>query len=202
MMRRVFFDSNVLISAFIAHGSSCEVFEYCLASHRVYITPFVIEEIEEALTSKIRLSPARIMDIIAFLRSNLELIEAGHLGENVCGDPDDDFILPGALAAAADCLITGDGDPLVLGDYKGIRIMKPAISGVSRDRPRHNRALFFVAPGGMHYPWGQPLFGAWGNIHTCTRDIAGVLRSLRRLRLPAMTRPGRALSRPLFPARW
>lgn len=122
---RVFFDSNVLISAFIAHGASCEVFEYCLASQRVFITPFVLEEVEEALTRKIRLSPARVRDIINYLGGALELIEAGPLGESVCRDPDDDFILSGAIAAAADCLITGDGDLLILGDYKGIRIMKP-----------------------------------------------------------------------------
>ena len=122
---RVFFDTNVLISAFIAHGASSEVFEYCLTSCRVFISPFILEEIKGVLSSKIRLSPARIEDIIRFLRSNLEQVEAGPLGEPVCRDADDDFVLSGSLSAAADCLITGDDDLLVLNTYKDIRILKP-----------------------------------------------------------------------------
>ena len=122
---RVFFDSNVIISAFIAHGSSSEVFEYCLASCRIFTTPFVLEEVEKTLASKIRLSSARVRDIVVFLQANLELIEAGSLDASVCRDPDDDFILSGAFAARADCLITGDDDLLVLGVYKGMRIIRP-----------------------------------------------------------------------------
>jgi putative PIN family toxin of toxin-antitoxin system len=121
----VFFDTNVLISAFIAHGTSSEVFEYCLASCQVFTTLFVLEEIKSVLSSKIHLSPARIEEISGFLRGNLKLIKAGPLDEAVCRDPDDDFILSGALSAGADCLITGDEDLLVLGDYSGIRIIRP-----------------------------------------------------------------------------
>jgi putative PIN family toxin of toxin-antitoxin system len=122
---KVFLDTNVLISAFIAHGLSSEVFEYCLSSCRVFITSFVIAEIRKVLSSKFRLSPNLVEEITGFLSDNLELVVAGALDEPVCRDPDDDFILSGALAAAADCLITGDEDLLVLEEYKGICILKP-----------------------------------------------------------------------------
>jgi putative PIN family toxin of toxin-antitoxin system len=122
---RVFFDTNVLISAFIARGTSSEVFEHCLSSCQVFITSFVLDELKSVLSSKLRLSSARVAEISGFLSSNLELVGAGELDERICRDPDDDYVLAGALAADAVCLVTGDEDLLVLKEYKGIRIIKP-----------------------------------------------------------------------------
>jgi len=78
------------------------------------------------LSSKFHFSPDLVEEICGFLSGNLELVEAGSLDEPVCRDPDDDFILSGALAAGADCLVTGDEDLLVLEEYKSIRILKPS----------------------------------------------------------------------------
>ena len=49
-----------------------------------------------------------------------------------CRDPDDDMFLECAGRANADLLIAGDRDLLVLGSYKGTRILTPAqyVSGV------------------------------------------------------------------------
>jgi putative PIN family toxin of toxin-antitoxin system len=123
---RVFFDTNVLVSAFISHGTSSEVFEHCLSSCRIYASLFIMDELKEVLSCKLRLSAPRISEITEFLISNLELVEAGRLEEKVCRDPDDDFVLAGAIAARADCLITGDEDLLAVTEYKGIRIIKPS----------------------------------------------------------------------------
>ena len=125
-MRPVFFDTNVLISAFIAHGASSEVFEYCLSSCRVFTAQFVLVEAGKVLSSRFRFSPDLVDEICGFLSSNLELTEAEPLDELICRDPDDDFILSGALAARVDCLITSDEDLLVLEEYKDIRILRPS----------------------------------------------------------------------------
>lgn len=123
---RVFFDTNVLVSAFIAHGTSSEVFEHCLSSCQAYTSSFIMDELKDVLSSKLHLSASRIAEIYEFLANNLELVEAGRLEEKVCRDPDDDFVLAGALVASADCLITGDEDLLILKVYKDIRIIKPS----------------------------------------------------------------------------
>lgn len=38
----------------------------------------------------------------------------------ICRDPNDDHVLAAALAAEADCIVTGDADLLALGCYQGI----------------------------------------------------------------------------------
>jgi predicted nucleic acid-binding protein len=38
-------------------------------------------------------------------------------------DPDDDKFLETAIAGEADCLVTGDGDLLVLDPFRGVRIL-------------------------------------------------------------------------------
>jgi len=43
-----------------------------------------------------------------------------------CRDPNDDMFLECAVRAKADFLIAGDKDLLVLGSYKGTRIITPA----------------------------------------------------------------------------
>jgi predicted nucleic acid-binding protein len=40
-------------------------------------------------------------------------------------DPDDGKFLETAIAGEADCLVTGDGDLLVLDPFRGLRIVAP-----------------------------------------------------------------------------
>lgn len=42
-----------------------------------------------------------------------------------CRDPDDDKFLELALLGAADCLVTGDQDLLVMSPFRGIEILRP-----------------------------------------------------------------------------
>jgi putative PIN family toxin of toxin-antitoxin system len=44
---------------------------------------------------------------------------------NICGDPNDDMIIACAVDAAADYIVTGDEDLLILKRYKDIVIINP-----------------------------------------------------------------------------
>ena len=43
-------------------------------------------------------------------------------------DPDDDVVIGTALAAKADCIVTGDRTFLAVGEYQGVRIMSVAMA--------------------------------------------------------------------------
>lgn len=44
---------------------------------------------------------------------------------SACRDPKDDRVLEAAVAGEADCLVTGDEDPQVPGNFEGIEIVEP-----------------------------------------------------------------------------
>jgi putative PIN family toxin of toxin-antitoxin system len=58
-------------------------------------------------------------------RERATLVRPQARSRPVCRDRDDDKVLETAVAGQADIILTGDRDLLVLGEYKGIRILSP-----------------------------------------------------------------------------
>jgi predicted nucleic acid-binding protein len=58
---KVFFDTNVLIAAFISHGVCCELFDYCLEKHTVFTSNFVLDEFVDKLLNKFHLTETKIL---------------------------------------------------------------------------------------------------------------------------------------------
>lgn len=123
---RVVFDTNVIVSAFIARGASFEVFEHCLSSHHGYTSRHIRNEVQYVLSDKFSFPRERVEEVLDYLDNHLDAVEADAIDEPVYRDPSDDLVLDCALAARADCLITGDEDLLVLVEFKGIRILRPS----------------------------------------------------------------------------
>ena len=123
---RVVFDTNVIVSAFIARGPSFEVFEHCLVAHQSFTSLQIREEVKSVLTDKFSFPSQRVEEIMSFLDRHVESVDVSPLEKPVCRDPSDDLILACAAAARAECLITGDEDLLVLEEFEGTRILKPA----------------------------------------------------------------------------
>ena len=46
----------------------------------------------------------------------------------VTPDPDDDVVIGTALAARADCIVTGDHTFLAVGEYRGVQIVSVAVA--------------------------------------------------------------------------
>jgi len=123
------FDTNVLLSAFIAEGLCSKLL---LRARRrdveLFICPFIRNELVEKLTEKFYAEPAELREVLTLVA------EASHLvtpapgvlpGEQVCRDRDDDNVLACAKAAGAAYLVTGDRDLLDLESWEGIRIVSP-----------------------------------------------------------------------------
>lgn len=123
---KLVFDTNVLVSAFIARGASFEVFEHCLSSHDVFICRYIRGEMETVLLHKFLFPAERVRDVLEFIDTQLTGVEAVPLDAPVCRDASDDPVLACAVTAEADCLITGDEDLLILGEFKKTRILKPS----------------------------------------------------------------------------
>jgi putative PIN family toxin of toxin-antitoxin system len=123
---RVVLDTNVLISAFIARGVCNELLEHCGLQHRVIVSGFILQEFQERLVSKFNYTPQEAAEAADLIESIAETVVPLALGSPVCRDRDDDAILGTAVAADAVCIVTGDADLLVLGEFRGIPILRPA----------------------------------------------------------------------------
>lgn len=122
---RIVFDTNVLFSAFIAHGACAGLYEKCLQQAQIVVSPEILAELEEKLTAKAKVSAAESRKVIHAVRADAWVVKATPLTESVCRDRDDDLILAAALAANADAIVTGDQDLLVLKEFQGIPILTP-----------------------------------------------------------------------------
>ena len=122
---KVVLDTNVLLAAFATRGLCEAVFEVCMASHAIILSEHILTELRRHLTSKFKQPAAQADRIIAFLRQHATLVHPAKVAQNVCRDRSDLPVLGTALAARADCLITGDNDLLVLKTFENISILSP-----------------------------------------------------------------------------
>ncbi|HEY5998259.1 MAG TPA: putative toxin-antitoxin system toxin component, PIN family [bacterium] len=122
---RIVFDANVLVAAFAARGLCADLFEACLSTHECVAAPRILAETEDALRRKVRLPAPRATAIRRFLEEHLRVVTPAAVERDACRDPDDLPVLGAALAAGADCIVSGDRDLLELGSFRGIPILAP-----------------------------------------------------------------------------
>lgn len=123
---KIFFDTNVLIAAFVAHGTCGELLEHCLGNHTICISQWVLDEFREKLLEKFEFSEDIVEQIITFVRENMVIITQPRLAVFICRDPDDNHILAAIASGNVDCLVTGDEDLLVLKSFQEIPILRPS----------------------------------------------------------------------------
>jgi len=123
---RVVLDTNVLIAAFVARGHCHELLEHASRAHRLFSSEAILAELDAKLTGKLGVPADKARRALELLRSRMTVVDVVPLDVPVCRDPDDDRVLATAVAARADCLITGDADLLVLERYQDVPILRPA----------------------------------------------------------------------------
>ena len=123
---RIVLDTNVLIAALISNGVCAQVFESVVATHEIISAESLLQELHEKLITKFHYSQEDADAAIALIKSKVQLVIPVPLSQSVCRDADDGLVLATAVTGDAHCIITGDKDLLVLKQFEGVDIIRPA----------------------------------------------------------------------------
>jgi putative PIN family toxin of toxin-antitoxin system len=122
---KVVLDTNVLVAAFATRGLCEAVFEACLASHEIILSEHILGELHRHLRGKFKMPLRQVDATLAFLREHATVVRPAKVPAGACRDRTDLAVLGTALAARADCLVTGDHDLLTLKRFQGIPLLSP-----------------------------------------------------------------------------
>ena len=123
---KIVLDTNVLIAAFISHGTCNELLEHCAHHHEVILSHFIIDEFTDKLIGKFGFTSEEAGNAAKLLMSRFEVKSPIGLPRHICRDTDDDMIIGTALAGGCECIVTGDKDLLDLKHVNGIHIISPS----------------------------------------------------------------------------
>jgi putative PIN family toxin of toxin-antitoxin system len=122
---KVVLDTNVIFSAFATHGLAHAVFELCLQHHEIVVSRPILKELEVHFTGKLKMPSEKSREILAFLNEFCLVGKPAALKKSACRDRSDDHVLGLALAARADCIVSGDQDLLVMKKIQKTPILNP-----------------------------------------------------------------------------
>ena len=118
-------DTNVLVSAFATRGLSADLFEMVLVEHQLITGRCVLEELEKALRTKIKLPASRCAEIIEFLSAEAARIVEDAPEADCRADQGDRAVLGEALGGEAQAFVTGDAALVAIGEISGMPILTP-----------------------------------------------------------------------------
>ena len=122
---RVFFDTNVLVSAYATRGLCADLVRFVLAQHELVTGEVNLEELRRVLGDRFRAPAQRLDAIESELRAETVVPRPSEPSSVPVRDPDDRWVLASALRADADLLVTGDRDLLAVADQVSIPIVDP-----------------------------------------------------------------------------
>ena len=146
---KIFLDTNVLASAAATRGLCADVLREVFASHDLFISEQVLNELRRVLGLKFGVGQGLIDDFIQLLHQDSVLAQPSRVPKIKLQDTEDLTILAAASTAGAEVLITGDKELLDLGRVENLEILSPRQfweklkaqqkRGVGRDKPRRSR---------------------------------------------------------------
>jgi len=122
---RLFFDTNVIISAIVSRGLSFDVIKDSVYKHEGFYTDYLLKETRKVLSSKFPLSDETVKGAVSLIKKYFTKGKTSYKVDKICRDPEDNQILADVAANEIDILITGDKDLLVLKNYKTTKIILP-----------------------------------------------------------------------------
>lgn len=124
---RVVFDTNVFIAAFVADGICAKLVRRARKREcELFICRVIIDEFSSKLKTKFRCTTKEIEQARSLIsEAATAVLNEGALASPVCRDRKDDPILACVETTAAEYLVTGDKDLLVLEKYGNCIILSP-----------------------------------------------------------------------------
>jgi putative PIN family toxin of toxin-antitoxin system len=127
---RLVLDTNVVVSALLWQGTPYRLLQtiHQEPGIRIYSSPALLNELADVLTRpfasrRMALIGKTVHDVLADYLEAIELVESDEVPRAVPTDPDDDQVIAAALAAKADCIVSGDSDLLGLAEFQDIPIV-------------------------------------------------------------------------------
>ena len=129
---RLVLDTNIAVSGLLWGGNPQRILD--LADDRrvkLYTSRPLIDELARVLDRpkfrpKLRHHRKTSLQLAARYALATRFVVLRSSPRTVPSDPDDDAVIATAVAAAADLIVTGDGDLLALHPYQGIQILNAA----------------------------------------------------------------------------
>ena len=124
---KIVIDTNVFVSGVFFTGPPHEILQAWREGKLQWVvSPQIFDEyrrVGEVLGEQF--TGVALEPILELLIVKAQLILAPDLPGPVCDDPDDDKFLACALAGGAKLIISGDKHLLKVGEYQGVRVLRP-----------------------------------------------------------------------------
>jgi uncharacterized protein len=125
---RVFLDTNVLVSAFMARGLCADLMRLLLAEHEVITGEVNLAELRRVLIDRFGASTSIASSVENQLRDQTIVAKPRATSAIPVRDPDDAWVLASALASDAEMLVTGDQDLLSIASSVSLPIVTPRVA--------------------------------------------------------------------------
>ena len=129
---RAVLDTNILVSGLLAEaGPPRQVLDAWLENRYTLVTSLhLVEEMVHVLAypriaQRLLVTGEEMEALLAVLLSQATVVPGNLHLPGVTRDPKDDAVVACAKEGAADYIVSGDQDLLVLGEYEGIQIVTP-----------------------------------------------------------------------------